>query len=139
MAILSDDISMNTMIGAGSCIRGNLSVEGFVRIDGNIDGNLETNGNAIIGANAKVRGNVIAKSVIIGGIIEGDIIVSESVQLFSSAVIRGDIVSRKLKAEQNVIIQGYVISLENEEQFENAKKQWADRRAIVDKNVFGKV
>ncbi|MGP1587466.1 MAG: bactofilin family protein [Treponemataceae bacterium] len=139
MAILSDDISINTMVGSGAFVFGNLSVDGFVRIDGSVDGNLETTGGAIIGENAKIRGNITAKSVIIGGIIEGDVVAPEGVHLFSSAVIFGDVISRKIKVDQNVIVQGYMISVEDEQKFEEAKKQWADRRAIADKNVFGKL
>lgn len=139
MAILSDDISINTMVGSGAFVFGNLSVDGFVRIDGSVDGNLETTGGAIIGENAKIRGNITAKSVIIGGIIEGDVVAPEGVHLFSSAVIFGDVISRKIKVDQNVIVQGYMISVEDEQKFEEAKKQWSDRRAIADKNVFGKL
>ena len=37
MAILADDISINTMIGSGSIITGNVKIDGFVRVDGDID------------------------------------------------------------------------------------------------------
>ena len=48
MALKVDDISINTIIGKGSSITGNLRINGFVRLDGDIDGNLETDGNIII-------------------------------------------------------------------------------------------
>ena len=41
MAFRIDDISINTIIGGGSAIKGNLKINGFVRIDGDIDGNLD--------------------------------------------------------------------------------------------------
>ncbi len=49
MALRIDDISINTILGHGSAITGNIKINGFVRIDGDIDGNLETDGNIIIG------------------------------------------------------------------------------------------
>ena len=49
MALKLDDISINSIIGNGSFIKGNFVVNGFVRIDGDIDGNLETDGNVILG------------------------------------------------------------------------------------------
>ena len=58
MALRIDDISINTIIGNGSSILGDIQVNGFVRIDGNIDGNLKTDGNVIVGDNAKIRGNI---------------------------------------------------------------------------------
>ena len=138
MAILSDDISINTMVGHGSLISGNLKIDGFVRIDGNIDGNLETTGKIIIGDDAKIRGNVTASSVISGGIVEGDVVAPEFVQLFSSAIVRGDVISKKITAEQNSIIDGYCISIKDDEKFEKMKNQWFDKRSITDKNIFGK-
>ena len=47
MALKIDDISINTIIGSGSSISGDVHINGFIRIDGDIDGNLETDGNVI--------------------------------------------------------------------------------------------
>lgn len=35
---VSDDVSINTLVGVGSSIRGELNVAGFVRVDGDIEG-----------------------------------------------------------------------------------------------------
>lgn len=139
MASFTDDISFNTMVGPGAFITGDLKLEGFTRVDGDIYGNLETTGKLIIGENARVRGSLTAKSVIVIGIVEGDILAPEGVHLFSSAVVLGDVISRKIKAEEKVVIEGYCISIENPEEFEEAKKRWLDMRAISNKNYFGKV
>lgn len=139
MASFTDDISFNTMVGPGAFITGDLKLEGFTRVDGDIYGNLETTGNLIIGENARIRGSLTAKSVIVIGIVEGDILAPEGVHLFSSAVVLGDVISRKIKAEENVVIEGYCVSVENPQEFEEAKKQWLDMRAISNKNYFGKV
>ena len=139
MASFTDDISFNTMVGPGAFITGDLKLEGFTRVDGDIYGNLETTGKLIIGENARVRGSLTAKSVIVIGIVEGDILAPEGVHLFSSAVVLGDVISRKIKAEEKVVIEGYCISIENPQEFEEAKKRWLDMRAISNKNYFGKV
>ena len=139
MASFTDDISFNTMVGPGAFVTGDLKLEGFTRVDGDIYGNLETTGKLIIGENARIRGSLTAKSVIVIGIVEGDILAPEGVHLFSSAVVLGDVISRKVKAEENVVIEGYCISIENPQEFEDAKKQWLDMRAISNKNYFGKV
>ena len=139
MASFTDDISFNTMVGPGAFITGDLKLEGFTRVDGDIYGNLETTGKLIIGENARIRGSLTAKSVIVIGIVEGDIRSPDGVHLFSSAVVLGDVISRKIKAEEKVVIEGYCISIENPEDFEEAKKRWLDMRAISNKNYFGKV
>ena len=68
MALLADDISINTVVGAGTKVSGDLNIAGLVRIDGDIDGNLETTGRIIIGEKARIHGNVTAKAAVIGGI-----------------------------------------------------------------------
>lgn len=139
MASFTDDISFNTMVGPGAFVTGDLKLEGFTRVDGDIYGNLETTGKLIIGENARIRGSLTAKSVIVIGIVEGDILAPEGVHLFSSAVVLGDVISRRIKADEKVVIEGYCISIENQQEFEEAKKRWLDMRAISNKNYFGKV
>ena len=73
MAFRGDDISINTFIGSGSAVSGNLKIAGFVTIHGDLDGDLEATGKVIISEGARVRGNITAKSAIIGGVVEGDI------------------------------------------------------------------
>ena len=65
MALLADDISINTVVGAGTKVSGDLNIAGLVRIDGDIDGNLETTGRIIIGEKARIHGNVTAKAAVI--------------------------------------------------------------------------
>lgn len=138
MASFTDDISFNTMLGPGAFVSGDLKLEGFTRVDGDIYGNIETTGKLIIGENARIRGNVTAKSVVVIGIVEGDILAPEGIHLFSSAVVLGDVISRKIKADEKVVIEGFCVSIENGEIFEDAKRQWLDRKAISNKNYFGK-
>lgn len=130
MAVFSDDININTLIGPGSAVAGSIRVAGFVRVDGDIDGDLETTGRVIIGENARINGNIIASAVIVGGIVVGSIVAQESVKLFSSAAVIGDVVSRKVQIDEGVIIQGMCISIANEQAFEEAKNSWINMTAI---------
>lgn len=136
MAFRSDDISINTLIGNGSFIKGNLRINGFIRIDGDIDGDIDTDGAVIISERAKIRGNLTAKSAIVGGIILGDISVAEGVKLLSSSVVIGNIIAKKVQMEEDVIFQGHCISIADEERFEESKKYFLQQKAIRDKAVF---
>jgi len=115
MAFRSDDISINTLLGTGSFIRGNVHVNGFVRIDGDIDGDLDTDGAVIISEKAKIKGNLKAKSAIIGGIVLGDISAREGVKLLSTSAVIGNIITRKIQMEDEVIFHGHCISISDEE------------------------
>ena len=92
MAIFNDNISINSILGTGSSVKGDVKINGFARIDGDIDGNIEATGNVIIGENARIRGNIKAKSItVIGGIVLGDIVAPDFIKLLSSSVVIGEI------------------------------------------------
>ena len=133
MALRIDDISINTILGHGSAITGNIKINGFVRIDGDIDGNLETDGNIIIGENARIRGNVKAKSVIVGGIVLGNIEASRSIKVLATSAVIGDIVSHKVQVEQNAIIHGHFISIKDEQKFLKISDEYLQALAIKQK------
>lgn len=133
MALHSDDISINTIIGNGSTVTGNMHVNGFIRIDGDIDGDLETDGNVIIGEKGRMRGNLTAKSAIIGGIVLGNISAKEGVKLMSSSAVIGDIITRRVQIEDKVIFHGHCISMNNEKKFTEDADKYFQAVAIRDK------
>ena len=130
MALRIDDISINTIIGHGSAISGDVKVNGFVRVDGDIDGNLETDGNVIIGENARLRGSLNAKSVIIGGIILGNVHAAEGVKLLPNSAVIGDIISHKVQIDDTAIFHGHCISLKNEDAYNKASQAYLQSKAI---------
>lgn len=136
MALKVDDISINTIIGKGSSITGNLRINGFVRLDGDINGNLETDGNIIIGDGARIKGDVKAKAVIVGGIVLGNILAQESIKLLSNSAVLGDIISRKVQVEDKAIFHGHCISIKDEEQFKKTSDAYLESKAIKEKVVL---
>ena len=136
MALRTDDISINTIIGKGSAISGNMKVNGFIRIDGDIDGNLETDGNVIVGENARIRGNLSAKSVIIGGIIKGNVTAAESVKILSEAAVIGDVISRKVQIDASAVIHGHCISIKDETEYKKASGEYLQSQAIKQKVII---
>ncbi|MCR5496110.1 MAG: polymer-forming cytoskeletal protein [Treponema sp.] len=136
MAFRADDISINTLVGNGSFIQGNLKVNGFIRIDGDIDGDLETDGAVIISERARIQGNLVAKSAIIGGIVLGDVTAKEGVKLLSSSAVIGNIITKKVQMEDKVIFHGHCISIEDEAKFEEESNKFLQAKAIRDKAVL---
>ncbi|MCR5172845.1 MAG: polymer-forming cytoskeletal protein [Treponema sp.] len=130
MAFTQDDISINTLIGQGSFVSGDVKINGFIRVDGDVDGNIQTQSNVIIGDKSRVRGNINAASCIIGGIVTGDVTAPKGIKLLSGSVLIGDIVTKSLQIEENVIFNGHCISLKNEEEFNNESKKFMDAQVI---------
>lgn len=135
MAVFNDDIFINSIIGNGSSIRGDIKINGFMRIDGDLEGNLETTGNVLVGENARIAGNITARSITVGGIIKGNVVAPEQVHLLSSSIVIGDIQTRRFQADENVIVHGHCISLYDETEYESASAEWENIKSISQKAI----
>ncbi len=85
------DLEATTVIGSDTIITGTIRAEGTVCIDGRVDGDICTDGLLMIGETAVVVGNIYACSVICRGMLVGDIVASEEVELLESASLNGTV------------------------------------------------
>jgi cytoskeletal protein CcmA (bactofilin family) len=108
MAPHADDFSVNTIIGLNSELNGDLSTDGFTRVDGNVRGNLTVAGRVVIGEAARMRGNVSGTVVTIGGVVRGNVLASERLIILSGALILGDIITRRIQADEGCLVHGRV-------------------------------
>ncbi len=136
MALFNDDVSINSIIGRDSSIRGDMKVSGSMSIFGDLDGNLEASGNVIVGENARVNGSITAKSITVSGLVKGNISAVEMVRLLSSSVVIGDIQTHRLQADEKVIIHGHCISLKDQTQYNDAVDSWQNTQAIASKSIL---
>ena len=125
----TDDISINTIVGPGALITGNITVAGFLRIDGDIHGNVQTQGRVIIGEAARIRGSVRA-SVSVGGIVQGDIIAPDYVVILSSGMVLGSVLTKKLRVDDDVILHGFCSAIGDQESFDEAEKKYHNQQAL---------
>ncbi len=89
-------------------VSGNIKAEGKVRIDGQIEGDIEGD-YVILGASSAVTGNVNADILIVQGTIKGNIR-SETLELKASSVVEGEIFAKNFIVEQGSTISGKVSS-----------------------------
>lgn len=97
---------LDTIIGRGTKIEGSIKVEGATRIDGSIKGKLESNDVVTIGPEGIVQAEVKAKSIIVGGKVEGNIEATDKIELQSKAELHGDLISKSLLIEHGAIFHG---------------------------------
>ncbi len=135
MAFSIEDISINTLIGPGSFVSGDVKINGFIRVDGDIDGKIETSSNVIIGEKARIRGNIDAASVVIGGIVIGDITAPKGIKLLSNSVLIGNVTTKSIQIEENVVFNGHCISLSNDEEYNKSSKRFLDKQVIRSKVI----
>ncbi|PCJ64125.1 MAG: hypothetical protein COA58_14160 [Bacteroidetes bacterium] len=87
------------VLGEGTTIDGNLTSSGDLRIDGVVNGDVETKSKCVLGLSGRIVGNIHAKSCDISGKVDGNVKVSDLLLLKSSGKINGDINTAKIVVE----------------------------------------
>ncbi|MEO0140543.1 MAG: polymer-forming cytoskeletal protein [candidate division WOR-3 bacterium] len=100
-------VSLDTVIGPGAEITGDVSVKAGARIDGRVKGNISCQGELVIGKEGVVEGEVKASSATLSGRITGKLLVEGKAELTSTARMEGDISCAKLVIEEGAFFQGH--------------------------------
>jgi cytoskeletal protein CcmA (bactofilin family) len=99
----------STVIGKSVIIRGDLSGNEDLYIDGDVEGTVTLPESRLtIGPNARVRADLSAREVIIFGHLTGNIQATGRVDLRQSALVKGDILAGRLSIEESAILTGRV-------------------------------
>ena len=85
-------------IDAHTAISGDLKAGGDIRIDGQLNGNLECQAKLIIGPKGSIVGDVVCLNATIEGHFKGNLVVREMLTLQATAKIDGDIKAKKMAA-----------------------------------------
>ena len=94
------------LIGAGTKITGDVSSDGDIRIEGSINGNINTKGKVVVGITGKVNGEITCKNFDLSGKVEGKVNAEKLLSLKSTADIKGDINADKLAVEPGAVFTG---------------------------------
>ncbi len=103
---MDDRSKSQSMISKEMKIIGSIESSGSLRIDGTLEGEMNCNGNAEIGKEAKIKGNIAANSVTIDGTVNGNIVAKDKIEMKASAKVSGDIKSKRLSVEDGVSFIG---------------------------------
>jgi cytoskeletal protein CcmA (bactofilin family) len=102
----NNNSTSDNYIVEGSEIKGNIKAVSNIRIDGRLEGNVNTARKLILGNTGFLKGDVICQNALIEGIMEGSLTVADKLELRSGSKINGNIVSSKLILEENCHISG---------------------------------
>ena len=122
------EFAINTIVGPDSFVRGDIEASGFARVDGNVKGNLHVKGRVVVGESARMRSSITGTSITIGGVVDGNILASERLVVLSSALIIGDIITRRIEAGEGCVIHGRIRVCQSIDIWERAKSEFKDKR-----------
>lgn len=97
-----------TVIGGDVIIKGEVIVEKGLRVDGQIEGAVNTKGKVIVGKSGNLKAEVKAGTLNIEGKITGNITVAERVQIEASGHVYGDLTAGKLIVSEGATFVGKV-------------------------------
>ncbi|RKX88524.1 MAG: polymer-forming cytoskeletal family protein [Spirochaetes bacterium] len=99
-------VFINSIVGDGTRFVGDLELNGLLRIDGDFIGNIKTDGKVLIGKNGRAECTIKADTVVIGGVVKGDIVSSGKVVILSTGMLIGNVSTPRLISEDGVILNG---------------------------------
>jgi cytoskeletal protein CcmA (bactofilin family) len=102
---------IDTLIGAGSRLDGDIHFVGGLRIDGAVKGNVVADdaGTVVLSEHAMVEGEIRVAHAVINGKVVGPIHGAESIELQAKAEVTGDVYYKTLEVQLGAIVQGRLV------------------------------
>lgn len=106
---------IDSLIGAGTRIVGDVHFTGGLRVDGEIDGSIiATPGKPstlVLSEQARVKGEISVTHLVVNGEITGPVSVGEYLELQSKSKVTGDVHYKTLEIQLGAVVEGKLIHL----------------------------
>ena len=97
-----------TVIGPDASFKGELSFEKGLRLQGRLEGKINTAGRLHVAKEAKMHADVDAGAIVIEGEVRGNLTAGDRIELKQSARYEGDLTASKLVVDEGAIFSGHV-------------------------------
>ena len=94
------------LLSRGVSIKGTVKFQKELVIDGEVEGEIRSNGRLTIGEHAHIYGEIKSKSIKVQGTVEGNIVATERCALEAGCTLRGDIEAPRLIVDENATFLG---------------------------------
>ncbi|HEX8963275.1 MAG TPA: polymer-forming cytoskeletal protein [Rhodocyclaceae bacterium] len=104
---------IDSLIGAGTTINGDISFVGGLRIDGEVKGNLRAaegqSGTLVLSEHARVEGEIHVSHLVVNGTVLGPVRATEFLELQPHARVTGDVEYNNIEMHLGAVVQGRLI------------------------------
>jgi cytoskeletal protein CcmA (bactofilin family) len=101
-----DPNTTDTLIGEGSIFEGKIRSDAGVRIEGQITGDIECEGDVTVGEKGVVHSNILARNIIIAGTVNGNVHAKNKLSITSKGKLFGNMVASSLSIEEGSVFEG---------------------------------
>jgi cytoskeletal protein CcmA (bactofilin family) len=98
-----------TVIGQGARLEGTIVSAGSLRIDGQVKGKIQADGDVILSAQSSVEADITADNVTVSGRFKGNITVKSTAELARGGRVDGNITSKSLVISEGATFSGQSI------------------------------
>ena len=106
---------IDSLIGAGTTINGDINFTGGLRIDGTIKGNIKAVGDKpgtlVLSELAKIEGEIEVGHVVVNGTVAGPVRASEYLELMPKARVTGDVTYKTIEIHVGAIVMGRMVHI----------------------------
>src|SRR5215831_11431336 len=95
-----------TLVSAGTTVKGDISSNSDLRIDGTIIGNVSSTAKIVIGASGNVEGDITGNQADVVGKVSGNIKTKDLLQLRGDCIVNGNVYAGKLQVEPTATFNG---------------------------------
>lgn len=103
----SDEVGL---LGLDSEFKGNIRFKGMLRLDGLVEGNIQSEEGSgtvlVVNRQARVIGDIVADSVLISGQVQGNVIASQRVEIYRTGNLRGNVTTGDFMVQAGAEFQG---------------------------------
>ena len=115
---------LSGFVGHGTVLTGETTFQAMLRIDGHLTGQVSSeSGTLIIGSTGQVDANIMVSAAVINGTVNGDIVVTEKLELGRTARVVGNIQTPRLLIEDGAILEGGCTMLKAKEAAEKRQAE----------------
>ena len=114
-----------TILGQGASLEGNIVSAGSLRIDGQIKGQINADGDVTLSPQSQVNADIKAENVTVAGRFKGNITVKGSAELTRGGRVDGNITCKTLVVQEGAIFQGQSIMDQQAQAAQQSQQQQA--------------
>ena len=104
---------IDTLVGAGTTITGDVMFSGGLRVDGEIRGNIrmvgEQGSTLVVSEHARLEGEIVVSHVVINGTVLGPVVSSGFVELQAKARVTGDVEYNSIEIHLGALVEGKLV------------------------------
>jgi len=104
--VSSAPVTVYSILAPGAKIKGDISSDTDLRLDGIMEGNLITDGKVILGPTSKLIGNISCSNAEISGNVKGNVVAPDQLSLKAASRIDGTVTTSTLIIEAGATLNG---------------------------------